>query len=153
MVILGSLRDSYFINRDGSTKSAVQLSAPDDMDDYARRATSAVVADQLYLFGGWRGLRKVIFTFYFQFFYNFFKIARLDSCAFVELSVQLNNDFRDGHAALAIEDGSKGISLFLIEVLNFLSTCLFRIQSSSKLLQCVRRLNCRLNLLISLQPF
>ena len=60
MVILSSLSDSYIINGDGSTRTAAQISAPGNVNDYTYDAQSAVVADKLYIFGGETGdARKV----------------------------------------------------------------------------------------------
>ena len=39
----------------------------------------------------------------------FFKIARLDGCAIVELPIKLSKVFGDFHEAFATKDGSKGI--------------------------------------------
>jgi len=106
MVILSSLSDSYIINGDGSTRTAAQISAPSN--DFADRAQSAVVADKLYLFGGSNDFRKVSIFLFFSKFNIFFKIARLESCTIVELTVKLNNDFGAGHCALATADNSQG---------------------------------------------
>jgi len=98
MVILNSLVFSFVINGDGSTKSAAQINAPKNLDDYTDYARSAVVADQLYIFGGNDVSGR--------------KIARLDTCTFVQLSVTLNHDFWYSHAALPIESGSKALICF-----------------------------------------
>ena len=66
-----SLDASYVINGDGSTKSAAVIIAPDGINDYTNYAMSAVVADQLYIFGGYVDYRKVSFIFFFQFFIIF----------------------------------------------------------------------------------
>jgi hypothetical protein len=52
MVILGTLSDSFIINGDGTSISAVQISAPGNTNDYTSGARSAIVSDKLYLFGG-----------------------------------------------------------------------------------------------------
>jgi hypothetical protein len=52
MVINNSLGDSYIINGDGSQKSDVQITLPNNVDSYTYFARSAVVAGQLHLFGG-----------------------------------------------------------------------------------------------------
>ena len=52
MVILSSLSDSYIINGDGSHRSGVQITSPNDYNDYTHDMVSAFVAGQLYLFGG-----------------------------------------------------------------------------------------------------
>jgi len=85
------------INGDGSRRSGVQLTSPNNDDDYALQAQPAVVAGQLHLFGGVVANRK---------------IARLDGCAIVELSATLTSQSSGGHAALAIEDGSKALICF-----------------------------------------
>jgi len=92
-----SVGDSYVINGDGSTKSAVQINTPNDVHDYTKYARSAVVADQLYIFGG---------------DVDSHKIARLDACEIVQLSVRLNHEFHHGHGVLAIENGSKALICF-----------------------------------------
>ena len=67
MVILKSLSASYIINSDGSTTSSVQLTTPNNVDNYAERALPAVVAGQLYLFGGVAGdNRKVRLIFLYS---------------------------------------------------------------------------------------
>ena len=67
-----SLDESYVINGDGTTKSAAQISAPDANNEYTYDAMSAVVADKLYIFGGFQvDYRKVSFIFFFQFFIIF----------------------------------------------------------------------------------
>ncbi|CBY13541.1 unnamed protein product [Oikopleura dioica] len=98
MVILPSLSDSYIINGDGSSRTAAQISAPGNANDYTNAALSAVVADKLYIFGGATGDNR--------------KIARLESCTIVELTVKLNNDFGWGHAALATADNSQALICF-----------------------------------------
>ena len=113
MVILDSLIASYIINGDGSQRSDVGITSPNNVDIYTRNAQSVVVAGQLHLFGGvYADSRKVnLFLFFFKTKY-FFKIARLDGCAIVKLSVKLSNDFSSYHAALATENGSKGLQFF-----------------------------------------
>jgi len=98
MVILRSLSDSYIINGDGSTKKAAQISAPNNANDYTNFAVSAVVADKFYFFGGHTG--------------DYRKIARLESCTIVELTVELNYAFATGHAALATADNSQALICF-----------------------------------------
>ncbi|CBY13089.1 unnamed protein product [Oikopleura dioica] len=98
MVLLKSLSDSYIINGNGSTRTAAQISAPSNANDYTWDAQSAVVADKLYLFGGNSG--------------DYRKIARLESCTIVELTVKLNNDFAYRHAALASADNSQALICF-----------------------------------------
>ena len=103
------------INGDGSRRSGVQLTFPNNDDEYALYAQPAVVAGQLHLFGGmtidrFSEYRKVIKQSFYIFYLNkiFSQIARLDGCAIVELSARLTSSSSGSHAALAIEDGSKG---------------------------------------------
>ena len=74
MVILKSLSASYIINGDGSTISSVQLTTPNNVDNYAERALPAVVAGQLYLFGGVAGdnrkVRLIFFIFKTKYFFR-----------------------------------------------------------------------------------
>jgi len=90
------------INGDGSRRSGVQLTFPNDNNDYAKKAQPAVVAGQLHLFGGVT----------LDSFGEWRKIARLDGCEFVELSARLTSSYSETHAALAIEDGSKALICF-----------------------------------------
>jgi hypothetical protein len=103
MVIPNDLSASYIINGDGSQRSNVQLTWPEDDTGnyYASRARFAIVADQLHLFGGgaYDSLGKR-------------RIARLDGCEIVELSARLTDICAEGHAAIAIEDGSKALICF-----------------------------------------
>ena len=129
MVISQSLSASYIINGDGSHRSFVFLTSPKNKNNYASNARSAVVAGQLYLFGGEIGdYRKVSFFFFQNLIRYFFKIARLDGCAIVELSVKLNYDFAFDHAVLATENGSKGgfSRFFLSNLIIFQSAHLLR---------------------------
>jgi len=98
MVILDSLAASFVMDDDDLTKSVARINAPNNNNIYTSMAASAVVADQLYIFGGDN--------------VNVRKIARLDTCSFVQLSVTLNSDFSSGHAALAIDNGSKALICF-----------------------------------------
>merc|ERR1712127_1410 len=97
IMFIKSLSSSFIINGDGSRRSGVQLTFPNNNDDYAYRAMAAVVAGQLHLFGGLSEYRK---------------IARLEGCAIVELSARLTSDSSGSHAALAIENGSKALICF-----------------------------------------
>lgn len=71
-------------------KSA-SISAP--AENYAYYAKSATVKGKLHLFGGYNDKRK---------------IARLETCDFVELTARLNFDGYSSSAALSIENGQKG---------------------------------------------
>jgi len=97
MVIQSSLDASYLTNGDGSTNSAAQITAPNNVDNFASYSATAFVAGQLYFFGGQYDSRK---------------IARLDSCAIVTTNNKLLDDFSSGHAALATKDGSQAIICF-----------------------------------------
>ena len=57
MVILGF--DHYIINGDGSQRSDVQISMPNNDVDYAYYMQTAVVAGQFYLFGGMIDVQNV----------------------------------------------------------------------------------------------
>ena len=52
MVLLHTLSDSYMINGDGTSTSSIQIGAPGNNDDYTSGARSAVVSNNLYIFGG-----------------------------------------------------------------------------------------------------
>lgn len=58
-MILSSLDKSYNINSDGTMRSPVAITAPNSDVNYSKYAQSAVVAGQLYLFGGDGDNRKV----------------------------------------------------------------------------------------------
>jgi len=104
LVILWDLSASYLTSVDGSTKVAAKISAPSN--DYTRYAKHALVNGEVHIFGGYTDLRK---------------IAKLNGCAFVELSARvlrksiaarLNVD-RDYHSeALSIESGSQALVCF-----------------------------------------
>ena len=99
---------SYLINGDGD-KTSVQIEAPSDSEapyyGYILYAQSAVVQDNLYIFGGRHDRRRVSLS---KNLFLYFKVARLDSCSFVELSVKLIYDRYRSHAALSISDGGEG---------------------------------------------
>merc|ERR1712127_653401 len=97
IMFIKSLSSSFMINGDGSRRSGVQLTFPNDISDYTLYAQPAVVAGQLHLFGGLSEYRK---------------IARLEGCAIVELSARLTSDSSGSHAALAIGNGSKALICF-----------------------------------------
>jgi len=114
MVLPGeNLEMSYVINGDGATSSFVGIN---NHLRFAFKSQPAIVAGQLYIFGGDyhghqdSGRRVSFFTFKINDFS--FKIARLDSCKFVELNVKLIHNFIHGHFALSTADGSKGFSEF-----------------------------------------
>ncbi|CBY30704.1 unnamed protein product [Oikopleura dioica] len=85
---------SYLINKEGTTSSGPQITGPSDR---FIRSKSAIIANIPYMFGGIVKPRR---------------IAYLDSCAFVELNVELNNDYYDSHAALAYNAGSNALICF-----------------------------------------
>ncbi|CBY11695.1 unnamed protein product [Oikopleura dioica] len=95
LVILLNLSASYLTSGDGSSKVAATISAPSN--DYTAYAKHALVNGQLHIFGGNTDKRK---------------IAKLNGCAFVELSARLNVD-RDQHSeALSIQSGSQALICF-----------------------------------------
>ena len=103
LVIIGEdLSASYLTNGEG-VKTSVKINA--ESNDYDERAMSAVVQDKLYLFGGEQDSRRVRLC---KKLFSIFQIARLDSCSFVELSIKLESNHFDGHAALSISSGSEG---------------------------------------------
>ena len=96
LVILNDLSASYVINGDGSKFSDVQINTTSNISpdySFASGAKSAVVQGKLHLFGGWRNNRR---------------IARLEGCTLVEQQMQLTFLANEFHAALSIDDGSKG---------------------------------------------
>ncbi|CBY23422.1 unnamed protein product [Oikopleura dioica] len=100
MVLPGeNLEMSYVINGDGATSSFVGIN---NHLRFAFKSQPAIVAGQLYIFGGdYHGHQD-----------SGRRIARLDSCKFVELNVKLNHNFIHGHFALSTADGSKAIICF-----------------------------------------
>ncbi|CBY32661.1 unnamed protein product [Oikopleura dioica] len=95
LVILWDLSASYLTSGDGSSKVAAKISAP--RNDYTTVAKHALVNGQVHIFGGSTDNRK---------------IAKLNGCAFVELSARLNVD-RDQHSeALSIQSGSQALICF-----------------------------------------
>ena len=89
MVINLSLSASYIINGDGSQKSDVQITSPNNIDDYARRARSAVVKGQLHLFGGYKGdYRKVRLLFFNLIFFQDRQTRWLRDCRIVRQAQQ-----------------------------------------------------------------
>jgi len=73
----------------------VQISGPST--DYQYGSSSAVVQGKLHIFGGLTDRKK---------------IARLDECDLVELTVKLNFDVYFGSAALSISDNSEALICF-----------------------------------------
>ncbi|CBY40922.1 unnamed protein product, partial [Oikopleura dioica] len=100
MVLPGeNLQMSYVINGDGATSSFVGINSH---LRFAFKSQPAIVAGQLYIFGGdFHGHKD-----------SGRRIARLDSCKFVELNVKLIHNFIHGHFALSTADGSKAIICF-----------------------------------------
>ena len=74
-MFITSPSSSFMINGDGSRRSGVQLTSPNNDDDYALQAQPAVVAGQLHLFGGmtadrFNEHRKVIKQSFYIFYLN-----------------------------------------------------------------------------------
>ncbi|CBY11692.1 unnamed protein product [Oikopleura dioica] len=95
LVILNDLSASYLTSGDGSSKVAAKISAPSN--DYTANAKHALVNGQVHIFGGTTDNRK---------------IAKLNGCAFVELSARLNVDRDSGTEALSIQSGSQALICF-----------------------------------------
>ncbi|CBY15368.1 unnamed protein product [Oikopleura dioica] len=86
---------SYLQSGDGSSQISATINAPDN--DYARSSAHALVNGKLHIFGGDSDSKK---------------IARLEDCTLNELTVRLNEERSDGHAALSIENGKKALICF-----------------------------------------
>ncbi|CBY34837.1 unnamed protein product, partial [Oikopleura dioica] len=86
---------SYMQSSDGSSQISATINAPEN--NYAKYATHALVNGKLHIFGGTSDYKK---------------IARLDDCTFNELTVRLNEERRNGQAALSIENGEKALICF-----------------------------------------
>ncbi|CBY31062.1 unnamed protein product [Oikopleura dioica] len=97
LVILWDLSASYLTSGDGSSKVAAKISAPSN--DFTENAKHALVNGQLHIFGGYTDERK---------------IAKLDGCAFTELSARLNVDRDTFSEALSIQFGSQALICFNI---------------------------------------
>ncbi|CBY13573.1 unnamed protein product [Oikopleura dioica] len=96
ILVLPSYVDkSYLQSGDGSSQISATINAPENR--YASYAAHALVNGKLHIFGGQ---------------YNGKKIARFDDCTLNELTVRLNQDRYDGHAALSIENGKKALICF-----------------------------------------
>ncbi|CBY41523.1 unnamed protein product [Oikopleura dioica] len=91
LVITKSVDESYLQSGDGSSQISAKINAPEN--NYANEAAHALVNGKLHIFGGW---------------YDDRKIARLDDCTLNKLTVRLNEQRKYGHAALSIENGTKG---------------------------------------------
>jgi len=100
MILPGeNLELSYVINGNGGTSSFVGIN---NQLRFAFESQPAIVAGQLYIFGGnYNGHQD-----------SGRRIARLDSCKFVELNVKLIDNFIHGHFALSTANGSKAIICF-----------------------------------------
>jgi len=96
MVFRDNIDDTYILDKDGG-KTPASVTSPNNDNQYTRESLFAVVKDELFIFGGLWGRRK---------------IAKFDRCAFVELSIQLDFDIRWLGAALAIENQSKALICF-----------------------------------------
>ncbi|CBY12467.1 unnamed protein product [Oikopleura dioica] len=86
---------SYLQSGDGSSQISTTINAPEN--NYAYYAAYALVNGKLHIFGGNSDVKK---------------IARLDDCTLNELTVRLNEERREGHAALSIENGEKALICF-----------------------------------------
>ncbi|CBY15726.1 unnamed protein product, partial [Oikopleura dioica] len=95
LVIPNPVDKSYLQSGDGSSQISATINAPDN--DYAYYAAYALVNGKLHIFGGSSDRTK---------------IARLDDCSLNELTVRLNQERDDGHAALSIENGKKALICF-----------------------------------------
>ncbi|CBY15041.1 unnamed protein product [Oikopleura dioica] len=95
LVIPYSVDESYLQSGDGSSQISATINAP--RNDYASYAAYALVNGKLHFFGG---------------YYVWTKIARLDDCTLNQLTVRLNEQRSDGHAALSIENGKKALICF-----------------------------------------
>jgi len=104
-VINSNLAASYIINGVGGPPSFLNITAPNNDPEYTRYAQSAVVAGQLYLFGGLSDEEDPL---------DPRKIVKfdVDSCKLILLAAMLTDDFTIGHAALATSDGSKALICF-----------------------------------------
>ncbi|CBY12579.1 unnamed protein product [Oikopleura dioica] len=95
LVITYNVEASYLQSGDGSSQISAKINAPEN--NYAYYAAHAIVNGKLHIFGGT---------------YDSKKIARLDDCTFNELTVRLNEERRNGHSALSIENGKKALICF-----------------------------------------
>ncbi|CBY16172.1 unnamed protein product, partial [Oikopleura dioica] len=95
LVIPNLVEESYLQSGDGSSQVSTTINAPEN--NYADNAAYALVNGKLHIFGG---------------YYDRTKIARLDDCTFNELTVRLNEERKNGHAALSIENGKKALICF-----------------------------------------
>jgi len=86
---------SYLQSGDGSSQISATINAPEN--EYADYAAYALVNGKLHIFGGDSDSKK---------------IARLEDCTLNELTVRLNEERSDGHAALSIENGKKALICF-----------------------------------------
>ncbi|CBY13578.1 unnamed protein product [Oikopleura dioica] len=105
LVIPHYVDESYLQSGDGSSQISATINVPEN--NYAFNAAYALVNGKMHIFGG---------------YYDKTKIARLDDCTLNELTVRLNEERRNGHAALSIEDGEKAIICFGSPGVN-LKTC------------------------------
>ncbi|CBY11329.1 unnamed protein product [Oikopleura dioica] len=95
LVILSDLSASYLTSGDGSSKITAKISAPSN--DYTSDAKHSLVNGEVHIFGGVTDKGK---------------IAKLNGCAFVELSARLNVDRDWGTEALSIQSGSQVLICF-----------------------------------------
>ncbi|CBY42699.1 unnamed protein product, partial [Oikopleura dioica] len=95
LVIPYKVDESYLQSGDGSSQISATINAP--INDYALYAAHALVNGKLHIFGGISDSKK---------------IARLDDCSLNELTVRLDEERYNGHAALSIENGEKALICF-----------------------------------------
>jgi hypothetical protein len=113
--------DSYLQRGDGTSQISATINAPINyrIYYYAENAAFALVKGQLHIFGGYSDNVKVLFCLTNQNYEKslktqlsnlkiIFKIARLDSCSFIELPARLNEGRTSGHAAVSTENSQKG---------------------------------------------
>ena len=106
------LHHPYALFGEGSKQAGIEILAPPSffgsIGEFVDQTANALINDQLHIFGGFFGPRK---------------IARLDECQFFQLKTILKNDFSAGSAAISTDGGSRGriISEQLRYWLNFLS--------------------------------
>lgn len=95
LVITDRLSYSYLASGDGSSQIEAKINAPSD--DYTEYARHAILYGNIYIFGGSSDPHK---------------IATLEDCTLKELSERLNDERRDNHAALSIENGTAVLICF-----------------------------------------
>ncbi|CAG5103052.1 Oidioi.mRNA.OKI2018_I69.chr1.g591.t1.cds [Oikopleura dioica] len=92
ILVIPQIHAAYIVSGDGSKTSKAKIDAPDS-DFYTDQAPSAVIRNELYIFGGDRGDK--------------YKIAKFVTCEFVELSIKMNYKYTYVSSALSIEKGER----------------------------------------------